>query len=418
MTIEPTEGNGGTNGAVDDLDISGFDLLNLPDDFVPDAYRYFANLRSKSPVHANSDGSFVLTRYDDLVTAYRDPSVWSSDKKVEFKPKFGDSPLYEHHTTSLVFRDPPDHSRIRKLFQAAFTRKALVALEPRIHELVDGYLDELEDRRRMEVVADFSFKLPVEVVCDMLGVPGSDRLLIRGWALLILGALEPVLSQEQFEAGCKAVDDFKAYLRERIKERRANPEGGIEGEILAALIEAEEDGDKLTEIELLHQCIFLLNAGHETSTNMISHGVHEMLRHPEEIAKLRDQPELIEGAVEEILRFQAPIQINNRKALKDTELSGVPLPAGSQVHLMIGTANHDSAQFPDPERFDISRRPNRHLSFGLGVHICAGNSLARIEAKIAFGKLFARFPTLRLDAPAKLSNRIRFREVAELEVSI
>lgn len=405
-------------GRASEMDISDFDLMKLPEDFVANAYGCFDRLRQASPVHRNSDGSVVLTRYDDLATVYRDPSVWSSDKRVEFKPKFGDSPLYEHHTTSVVFQDPPDHTRIRKLFQAAFTRRALAALEPRIHKLVDEYLDELEDRRQMEVVADFSFKLPVEIVCDMLGVPSSDRILIRDWALLILGALEPVLSQEQFEAGCRAVDDFKAYLRNRIAERRGDPDGGKEGEILTALIEAEEDGEKLTEIELLHQCIFLLNAGHETSTNMISHGVHEMLRHPDELKKLRDDPGLIDGAVEEILRYQAPIQINNRRALSDTELSGVALPEGSEVHLMIGAANRDPAQFPDPKRFDIERRPNRHLSFGLGVHICAGNSLARIEGKIAFGKLFARFPTLRLDAPAKLSSRVRFREVTELKVSI
>lgn len=404
------------NGALPD--VSGFDIYDLPGDFVPEAYRYFDALRAESPVHRNSNGSWLLTRYADLVTVYRDPSVWSSDKKIEFKPKFGDSPLYEHHTTSLVFRDPPDHTRIRKLFQAAFTRKALAALEPRIHALVDSYLDELEDGRKMEVVSDFSFKLPVEVVCDMLGVPGSDRMLIRDWALLILGALEPVLSQEQFDAGCAAVEDFKAYLRDRVRERRANPEGGQEGEILAALIEAEEDGEKLTELELLHQCIFLLNAGHETSTNMLSHGVHEMLRHPDQIEKLREDPGLIESAVEEVLRFQAPIQVNNRRAIQDTELCGVPLPAGSEVHLMIGAANHDPEQFPEPDRFDIARRPNRHLSFGLGVHICAGNTLARIEGRIAFGKLFTRFPSLKMDAPARLSNRVRFREVTELRVSL
>jgi len=399
-------------------DISGFDIMNLPEDFVPEAYRYFDALRTQSPIHRNSDGSCLLTRYDDCVSVYRNPSVWSSDKKVEFKPKFGDSPLYEHHTTSLVFRDPPDHTRIRKLFQAAFTPKALAALEPRIHTLVDAYLDEFEDRRKMEVVADFSFKLPVEIVCDMLGVPSSDRMLIRDWALLILGGLEPVLTQEQFDAGCRAVEDFKAYLRDRIRERKANPDGAREGEILTALIDAEEDGEKLTELELLHQCIFLLNAGHETSTNMLSHGVHEMLRHPGEIAKLRDDPALIDSAVEEILRFRAPIQVNNRRALSDTELSGVPIPAGTGVHLMIGAANHDPDQFPEPEKFDIARRPNRHLSFGLGVHICAGNNLARIEGRIAFGKLFERFPTLRLEAPARLSNRVRFREVEELRVAL
>ena len=407
-----------TQPAAGAAEIDGFDLLNLPEDFVPDPYRYFAALRARDPVHANSDGSFVLTRYDDLVAAYRDPSVWSSDKKLDFKPKYGDSPLYEHHTTSLVFRDPPDHTRIRKLFQAAFTRKALAALEPRIHELVDAYLDELAERGGMEVVSDFSFKLPVEVVCDMLGVPSSDRILIRDWALLILGALEPVLSDQQFEDGCTAVEDFKAYLRALIAYRKAHPDEAKPGEILTALMEAEEDGETLTELELLHQCIFLLNAGHETSTNMISHGVHEMLRHPDQVARLHEDPALIGDAVEEILRYQAPIQINNRRALVDTELSGVKLPAGSMVHLMIGAANHDPAHFPEPETFDIGRRPNRHLSFGLGVHICAGNSLARIEGKIAFGKLFARFPGLRLEAPAKLSNRIRFREVAELRVSV
>ena len=401
-----------------DIDVAGLDILNLPDDFVANAYGYYAALRERSPIHRNSDGSFMLTRYDDLVAVYRDPEVWSSDKKIDFKPKFGNSPLYEHHTTSLVFRDPPDHTRIRKLFQAGFTRKALAALEPRIHALVDDFLDRLEDQRKMEIVSEFSFKLPIEIVCDMLGVPSSDRSLIRDWALLILGGLEPVLTDEQFKAGCDAVEDFKAYLRERVKERKAKPEGWSESDILAKLIDAEEDGERLTELELLHQCIFLLNAGHETSTNMISHGIHEMLRNPGEIAKLNADPALIDSLVEEVLRYQAPIQINNRRALRDTELSGTPLAAGSMVHLMIGAGNHDAAQFADPERFDISRRPNRHLSFGLGIHICAGNSLARIEARIAFEKLFRRFPDLQLVEPPRLSKRIRFREVCALQVAL
>ena len=405
-------------GEANDIDVSGFDLFNLPTDFVENAYGYLGALRERSPIHRNSDGSFILTRYDDLVAVYRNPAAWSSDKRVEFKPKFGDSPLYEHHTTSVVFRDPPDHTRIRKLFQAAFTRKALAALEPRIEALVDSYLDELADHGEMEIVSAFSFKLPVEVVCDMLGVPRSDRIQIRDWALLILGGLEPVLSDEQFQNGCRAVEDFKAYLRELIAHRRAHPGEVKPGEILTALAEAEEDGERLTELELLHQCIFLLNAGHETSTNMLSHGIHELLRHPDQAQRLRTSPDLDESAVEEVLRYQAPIQINNRRALVDTELSGVPLPKGSLVHLMIGGGNHDPAQFPDPETFDIGRRPNRHLSFGLGIHICAGNSLARIEGSLAFGKLFRRFPKLRLVAPAKLSGRIRFREIKDLRVAI
>jgi cytochrome P450 len=401
-----------------DVDISGFDLFDLPPDFVANAYGYLAALRQNSPIHSNSDGSVNLTRYDDLVSVYRNPAVWSSDKKLDFRPKFGDSPLFEHHTNSVVFRDPPDHTRIRKLFQAAFRRKALAALEPRIDALIDGYFDELAERGEMEIVSGFSFKLPVEVVCDMLGVPRTDRMMIRDWALLILGALEPVLSEVQFDAGCRAVEDFKAYLRDLIAHRKAHPADARPGEILTALVEAEEDGDRLTEIELLHQCIFLLNAGHETSTNMISHGIHELLRHPDQAQRLRADPALDEDAVEEILRYQAPIQINNRRALEDTELSGVRIAAGTIAHLMIAGANRDPRQFPDPDRFDVGRRPNRHLSFGLGIHICAGNSLARIEGKRSFGKMLRRFPGLSLAAPPILSNRIRFREIRELHVSI
>jgi len=398
--------------------VDGFDLTDLPGDFIADPYRYFAALRETRPVHPMADGSYLLTRYDDLVGVYRDPGLWSSDKKIDFKPKFGNTPLYEHHTTSLVFRDPPDHTRIRKLFQAAFTRKALAALEPRIVELIDGYLDELEDRGEMELVEDFSFKLPIQVVCDMLGVPHEDRLLIRDWALAILSALEPALSDEQIDIGCRAVEDFKAYLRGLIAFRKKNPTDGRSGEILTALIEAEDGGETLSELELLHQCIFLLNAGHETSTNMISHGVHELLRQRDQLTRLHAEPELIDDCVEEILRYQPPIQINNRRCLRKTEIGGVDLPEGSRVHLMIGAANRDPSLFPNPDDFDIGRRPNRHLSFGLGIHICAGNSLARIEGRIAFAALANRFPSLHLTAPAKLSPRVRFREIEELHIAI
>ena len=400
-------------------DVTDFDLLDVPPDYVVNPYPYLAALRECSPVHRNSDGTFILTRYDDCVTAYRDPIVWSSDKKADFAPKFGKTaPLYEHHTTSVVFIDAPGHTRIRKLFQFAFTRKALAAIEPRIARLVDMYLDRLEDRGEMDMVEEFSFKLPIEVVCDMLGVPACDRHMIRGWALAILTALEPMLTDEQLAAGNRAVTEFKAYLRDLIRHRRAFPEGAAPTEVLTVLADAEADGEKLTELELLHQCIFMLNAGHETSANMLSHGVHEMLRSPWEIRRLAENPGLIDSMVEEVLRYQAPIQINNRRSTRDTETGGVPVPAGTTIHMIVAAANRDPRQFPDPERFDISRRPNRHLSFGLGVHICAGNSLARLEAAIAFRKLFGRFPGLQLKAPPEIAARLRFREIRHLHVAV
>ena len=395
-----------------------FDLQNVSEDYLVDPYRVLAALRAQSPVHKNTDGTFVLTCYADIVQTYRDPMIWSSDKRATFKPKFGNTPLFEHHTNSIVFIDPPDHTRIRRLFQSAFTRKALAAFVPRITSLVDEYLNRLEDQGQMEVVEEFSFRLPIEVVCDLLGVPRQDREFIRGWANAILTALEPTLIQKQLDDGNQAVVDFKQYLRDLIAYRRAHPNDAQDTEVLTILADAEADGKRLTEIELLHQCIFMLNAGHETSTNMITHGIHEMLLNPDQIDRLSENPDLIEPMVEEVLRYQAPIQINNRRANSDQILSGVTIPADTTVHMMINAANRDPAQFSNPDRFDITRRPNRHLSFGLGVHICAGNALARVEAQIAFQRLFRRFPKLALTIPAVIAPRLRFREVSSLHVSV
>ena len=395
-----------------------FDLQNVSEDYLVDPYRVLAELRAQSPVHKNTDGTFVLTCYADIVQTYRDPMIWSSDKRATFKPKFGNTPLFEHHTNSIVFIDPPDHTRIRRLFQSAFTRKALAAFVPRITSLVDEYLNRLEDQGQMEVVEEFSFRLPIEVVCDLLGVPRQDREFIRGWANAILTALEPTLVQKQLDDGNQAVVDFKQYLRDLIAYRRAHPHDAQDTEVLTILTDAEADGKRLTEIELLHQCIFMLNAGHETSTNMITHGIHEMLLNPDQIDLLSENPDLIEPMVEEVLRYQAPIQINNRRANSDQILSGVTIPADTTVHMMINAANRDPAQFSNPDRFDITRRPNRHLSFGLGVHICAGNALARVEAQIAFQRLFHRFPKLALTIPAVIAPRLRFREVSSLHVSV
>ena len=395
-----------------------FDLQNVSEDYLVDPYRVLAELRAQSPVHKNTDGTFVLTCYSDIVQTYRDPMIWSSDKRPTFKPKFGNTPLFEHHTNSIVFIDPPDHTRIRRLFQSAFTRKALAAFVPRITNLVDEYLNRLEDQGQMEVVEEFSFRLPIEVVCDLLGVPRQDREFIRGWANAILTALEPTLIQKQLDDGNQAVVDFKQYLRDLIAYRRAHPNDAQDTEVLTILVDAEADGKRLTEIELLHQCIFMLNAGHETSTNMITHGIHEMLLNPDQIDLLSENPDLIEPMVEEVLRYQAPIQINNRRANSDQILSGITIPADTTVHMMINAANRDPAQFSNPDRFDITRRPNRHLSFGLGVHICAGNALARVEAQIAFQRLFRRFPKLALTIPAVIAPRLRFREVSSLHVSV
>ena len=398
------------------MNIESFDLYNPPSDFIDNVYKYYNLLREKSPIHKNSDGSYVLTSYKDIVSVYRNFKIWSSDKKAEFGEKFGPSPLFEHHTSSVVFVDPPDHTRIRKIFQDAFTPKSILNLESDIKKLVDSYLVMMSDKKKFDFVSGFSFRLPVDVVCSVLGIPNEDRHLIRDWAHKILGALEPKLTSKQLDEGSNAVVNFKQYLKDQIKFRKNHRKLNKDNEILSLLIEAE--GLELSETELLHQCIFMLNAGHETSTNMLSHGLNELINHIDQFKLLQKELGRIDTAIDEILRFQPPIQINNRRCLEDTTLGDIAIPKGSSVHMIIAGANRDPSQFFEPEIFNISRSPNRHLSFGLGIHICAGINLARLEAKIAFLGLLSSFKEINLSKEPNIANRIRFREIKEMQVEV
>jgi cytochrome P450 len=394
-----------------------FDLRELPDAFYEDPFPHYAGLRRWDPIHRCPDGSYFLTRHDDVVAVYQDHHRFSSDKRVEFAPKFGDSPLYEHHTTSVVFRDPPDHTRIRRLFAPAFTPKALAALEPRVVRLVDTLLDAAAARGGLDVVADFAAALPIQLIGDMLGVPGDERGPLRGWSLAILGALEPVPGDDRLQAGNRAVEEFKAYLRRLIADRRRRPSSDP-GEILTALLAAEDAGDRLTETELLHQCIFLLNAGHETTTNLIANAVVELVARPAEWARLRTEPGLLPSAVEEFLRYQSPNQLGNRRVVGEATVGGVRLPVGTLVTLAIGAANRDPTQFPEPDHLDLGRTPNRHLAFITGIHACAGMWLARMEGRVALGRLVARFEGLRAGSPPVRARRARFRVVSSFAASI
>lgn len=348
-----------------------------------------------------------LSRYADVALCYRDARM-SSDKKAEFGPKFGvGTPLYRHHTTSLVFNDPPLHTRVRKLLAAAFTPRALAALTPRIEAAVDSLLAQHADAGRMDLVEDFAFRLPVEVICEMLGVPAGERAPFRRYSLAILGALEPVAGPERQAAGNAAVTEFSGYLDGLIEERSRRP--ADDHDILGTLIHGEADGERLTREELIQNCIFLLNAGHETTTNLIGNTVDALLRFPGELARLRADPGLLRSCVEEGLRFESSNQLGNRRLTQDLEIDGETLAAGTYLHIGIGAANRDPAQFPEPDRFDIAREPNRHFAFGSGVHMCLGAVLARLEGTIAIGRLVARFDGLERTGPFERSGRARFR---------
>ncbi|MDP1966364.1 MAG: cytochrome P450 [Reyranella sp.] len=364
-------------------------------------------MRRFAPLKRLPDGSIFLSRYADVAICYRDARM-RSDEKAEFGPKFGiGTPLYRHHTTSLVFNDPPLHTRVRKLLAAAFTPRALAAMQPRIEAVVDDLVAQHTDRGRMDLIEDFAFRLPVEVICDMLGVPAGERAPFRRYSLAILGALEPVAGPERQAAGNAAVAEFSAYLDDLVAERRKHP--ADDHDVLGVLIHGEVDGERLSHDELVQNCIFLLNAGHETTTNLIGNTVDALLRFPDELQRLRHDRSLLKACIEEGLRFESSNQLGNRRLTADLEIGGELLAAGTYLHIGIGAANRDPAQFPEPDRFDIGRDPNRHFAFGSGVHMCLGAVLARLEGTIAIGRLVGRLKGLRRDGMPERGGRARFR---------
>jgi cytochrome P450 len=394
------------------------DLRALPPDFYANPFPVYAALREHEPVRRMPDGSWFLTRYADLVAVYRDAHGFSSDKKVEFTPKYGEgSPLLAHHTTSLVFNDPPLHTRVRKLIMGALTRRAIAGMESGLVALVDQLLDAIEAPGGGDLIEDFASAIPVEIIGNLLDVPREERGPLRAWSLAILGALEPRLTPAQQELGERGVTEFLDYLRTLVARRRKQP-GDPEHDVLTRLIQGE-GGEQLSEHELLQNCIFILNAGHETTTNLIGNALVALQEWPGEkqrlLATIGRQPdwdrleEPLACAVDEFLRFESSNQLGNRRALRACSIGGVELPEGALVTLCIGAANRDPAQFARPDELDLSRQDNRHLAFGLGIHQCAGLSLARLEGRIAIGRFLARFPHYRLAAAPVRGGRARFR---------
>lgn len=395
---------------------AGFELSALDDTFYDDPYPTFAALTAHEPVRVLRDGSLFLAGYADVVAIYRNPAA-SSDKKVEFGPKFGDSPLYEHHTTSMVFSDPPRHTRVRRLVMGAVNQRAIARMEPGVVALVDRLLDAMAAKGEVDLIDDFAALIPVEVIGNLLAIPHDDRGPLRAWSLAILAALEPVPTPQMLERGNRSVAEFRTCLRRLIDGRRANPLDP-EVDVLTRLIQGEAGGERLTEEELVHNCIFLLNAGHETTTNLIGNGLELLMRFPGQQRRLREDPSMLASAVEEMLRYESPIQLNNRRLLAAAGIGAREFPAGTRVNISIGAANRDPAQFPDPHCFDVARRPNRHVAFGQGDHACVGMNVARMEGRIAIGRLLARFARLEPAEVPQRDRRIRFRGFRRLPARV
>lgn len=394
-----------------------FSLTSLPVGFHEDPYPAYTALREETPVCLQPDGSVILSRYEDLDLVYRDTARFISDKKSGFGPKFGvDSPLYEHHTNSLVFNDPPLHTRVRKVMVGAMNPRALAQMEPGLITLVDSLLDQMQAKSTVELIEDFAGAIPIEIIGNLLGIPRSERGPLRDWSLAILGALEPELTPEQEEWGNRAVSEFKAFLRHIIDDRSSNP-GNPETDVLTRLIQDDSDGG-LTEVELYQNCIFILNAGHETTTNLIGNALELLDRHRDKRTELLSSPDLISTAVDEFLRLESPNQFGNRLTTEDVTFHGFTIPAGTDIHLCIGAANRDPRQFERPDDMLLDRRPNKHHAFAGGPHTCVGLTLARMEGKIAVSRFLDRFPDYQITDGAKRGGRIRFRGFARLPAQV
>ena len=368
-------------------------------EFVADPYPTYHRLRAEEPVYHSPLGFWVLTRYEDVVASLRDPRLAKEAIATFVAERLGITPI--GIGLSMLDRDPPDHTRLRGLVSKAFTPRVVEVLRPHIQQIVDGLLDRAEDRGEMDLIEDFAYPLPVIVICEMLGVPVEDRDRFKSWGLDIARGLDAVLLGPESEVVKRSSTSRMAladYFRDLIAKRRTAPRA----DMLTDLIAAEEAGDKLTENELLATCILLLVAGHETTVNLIGNGSLALLRHPDQLQRLRDNPGLIGTAVEELLRFDGPVQRTARIPSEDITIGGKLIPKGDMVMPFIGAADRDPAQFPEPDRLDIGRGDNRHIAFGWGIHFCLGAPLARVEGQIAINTLVRRLPKLALatDAPA------------------
>jgi cytochrome P450 len=385
-------------------------------EFVANPYPMYHRLRAEDPVHRNPLGFWVLTRYDDVVWALRDARLAKEAITSVVAERFGivNPPTL---TRSMLDSDPPDHTRLRGLVSKAFTPRVVEHLRPRVQAIVDDLLARLDGRHGMDLIEDFAYPIPVIVICELLGVPVEDRDRFRAWGLDMARSLDAVLFGPQSDVadrGAAARHALGDYFRELIKERRKAPRQ----DMLSDLIAAEEAGDRLTETEMLATCILLLVAGHETTVNLIGNGTLALLRNPGELRRLRENPGLIPTAVEELLRYDGPVQRTARVPSEDVKIGDHVIGKGELVMPFIGAADRDPAHFADPDRLDLGRRENRHVAFGYGIHFCLGAPLARIEGQIALGTLVQRLPSLALatDRP-QFRMSLTLRGLASLPVT-
>ena len=383
--------------------------------FVADPYPLYRRLRDRDPIHRSIFADqVVVSRYADIDRILRDHRNFGNDfSKVTSSE--GSIATRKKLTPSMLAQDPPDHTRLRALVNRAFTPRQVARMEDYIRATAHTLLDKIGDAREFDLMKAFAVPLPTIVIARMIGVPERDLERFKVWSDDLARALEPFLSPEEEEKVYRAARQFAEYFTAIIEQRRREPRD----DLVSRLVEAEDAGDKLTAKETRVMLRLLLTAGNETTTNLIGNGVRALLRHPDQLALLRERPELIPSAVEELLRYDPPVQLDMRVALRDMELGGLAVKEGTMITLLIGSANHDPERFPEPEHLDITRSGQANISFGRGIHHCLGAPLARLEGRIALEVLVERFPRLAFGTrPPKYRPSIVLRGLEHLDVRV
>ena len=368
-----------------------------------DPYDTYDKLRAKDPVHRmRLINGWVLTRYEDVDMVLRDHRRFSKNDGREDEYR------------SMLHHDPPDHTRLRSLVSKAFTPRAVRELHPRVQRIVDELLDDLDGKDRFDLIESFAFPMPVTVIAEMLGVPARDMDRFKHWSNDVSLTIEPSLRDDQIRRVEQATEALYDYFESIIEERRREPQD----DMITALLNAEDEGDKLTHEELLGTLILLLVAGNETTRNLIGNGMRALLKNPDQLQRLRDNPDLLDSAIDELLRYDSPVQLDGRLVHNDVEVAGQRIRAGQRVLCAIGAANRDPAMFTEPDKLDIGRDEKSHIAFGRGIHHCLGAPLAMLEARAAFSALLDRFSVITLVSEPVYREQVVLRGVEELWVEV
>jgi len=387
-----------------------------------DPHPHFAQLREHQPVHRSIGNLWFLFRHDDVFALLRDPALSVDDRNADMS-RSDRRPVFEaaaggkiEHSTSILGIDPPDHTRLRRLVAKAFTPAAIEQLRPRVGALVDAALDRIEAAGGGDLVADLAFPLPFDVITEMLGRPASDTLEVRDWSEAIVKTLDPIISDDEIYAAVDASRKMKAHIAEVIDWKRANPGD----DLLTAMIDAEENGDRMSSVELNDQVSLLFIAGHETTVNLIGTGLYELLGNRDQWARWRADPSIAANAVDELLRYVSPVQFSRRITTADLVIDGHEIDKGSFVMAGLASANRDPAKWGSTAgELDLGRTgAGQHLAFGSGAHYCLGASLAKLEAQEAIGRFIARFDDVRLGDEVAWNGRINLRGLARCAVTV